>query len=80
VGAGITVSLSYKVTGDTTTTAAVNWGTADESSNANDFQSVGRSHVATVTAGTNHFTLQAASSSTNDGSTLSYPYIIAIPL
>jgi hypothetical protein len=77
--AGNAVSLSYRISGATTTAAAINWGTLGESGNASDFLNVGRSHLAVVTAGSNVFTLQALASSVNDAATISYPYIIVQP-
>jgi hypothetical protein len=67
------------VSGATTTAAAVNWGTFGESSNTNDFVPAGRSHLATVTAGSNVFTVQALASHVDDVATIAYPYVIVDP-
>jgi hypothetical protein len=78
--AGNAVGISYRVSGATTTAAAVNWAIFGESSSASDFVPAGRSHLATVTAGSNVFTLQALASSADDAAIIAYPYVIVQPL
>jgi hypothetical protein len=78
--AGRVVALSYRVSSATTTAASIAWATLGESSNASDFVPAGRSHLATLTAGSNVFTLQALASTSADVAQIGFPYIIVQPL
>lgn len=77
--AGGLVHISYRVGGATTTAAATTWETVDESGASNDNNSPGRSHLATLTAGSNTFVLQAHASSGSDAAVIASPYIIVQP-
>jgi hypothetical protein len=75
--AGAIGQISYRVSGATTTAASVNWGTVFESTAANDAGDAGRMHVATLTAGSNTFTLQGFVSA--GSGTIGFPYIAVLP-
>jgi hypothetical protein len=77
--AGRSVDISYRVSGATTTVASVSWGTSSESGAANDTHSPGRSHLATLTAGSNVFTLQASATNAADVAVIGFPYLIVRP-
>jgi hypothetical protein len=76
--AGANVQLSYRVSGATTTASSIAWEIFHESGAANDTDGFGRAHLATLTAGSNTFTVQALTSAGT--ATILYPYIIVMAL
>ncbi len=76
--AGAHVLLSYSVSGATTTAADDNFALQYESGSASDLAQFGTFHLATVTAGSNTFTLEAKASAGT--MTIGEPRILVIPL
>ena len=75
--AGVTTFLSYAVSGATTTAASDLRSILYEASNANDAAGFGGFDLATVTAGSNVFTLEARGSTT-DAATIQRPEIAVV--
>ena len=78
--AGGFLEMSYRVSGATTTAAAISRATRNESAITNHEMAVGRVHFATVTAGSNTFTLQALVGDAGQTGTMRYPYITVVAL
>lgn len=78
--AGAVVQVSYRVSGATTTAASTTWAAANESGNAGDLIHAGRAHMATLTAGSNTFTLQGIVSNNAAAAIVNRPYIIVMGL